>query len=278
MIWKLFGLMVMVLSSSAVCGCGGSEPRPECKESEDLFLNFSASTDLNRDVDGSARSTYVHVFQLSNASMAAQATFAALWSEPKALLADTLLDGPRELILTPGGRIARRLIRHPDANILLFVGNFRQMQADNRWRSMVALPAATDPCAVSGPGKHPSALTVDLLVDGYQIYSKTNFQATTRFEAFPNTTTGSVVQDPDWREPGSRPASPPPANAPQPAVQPSAATRPAAAAHEDETRPEPSASPQYEESGPARNPRLRRVKKKAPPASPRKQESEVPLL
>lgn len=278
--WKRCSLSGFFVSLSVFYGCGGAEPQPECKESEYVYLTFRASPELNRDVDGSPRSTYLHVSQLRNAAMAEQAPFQALWSEPKSLLADALLDGPRELVLIPGGQVERRLARHPDANLLLFVGNFRQIQGDNRWRVLVALPPMRNPCANTEKSKRPPPLKVGLLLDGYQIYSSTNFQAITPFEAPPKTTSGSVAAEPpDWREPGTQPASPGSVSTSSPPDNRPVAPQPVQSTPREEKQPQPAAvQPTEEEPRPVQNPRSSRTRKKTPPSAPKKQEAEVPLL
>lgn len=279
--WKRYGFTVFSLILWGGLSCGEAKPKPECKESEHIFTNFAASPDVNRDADGNPRSTYLRVFQLRSASMVGQASFDAIWSEPGSLFADSLLDGPRELIIKPGERISRRLVRHPEAYLILIVGNFRQTQGTNRWRSQINLPAHGEQCAKVAQGEQPPALTIDVLLDGYQIFTKTNFQATSYFESPPNTVSNRIEADPDWRDPGSQPGSPGPVAAPQPPH-----SRPATrmTQQQEVRQPEPSAqrskSQIEEESSPARNPRLRRRKKKITPPSTQKQnqEPEVPLL
>ena len=272
--WNRYRFQVVFFWFWGLMACGGAEPRPECTESEEVFVNFRASADLNRDLEGNPRSTHLQVFQLSVISVLEQGSFSALWTEPKSLLADALLDGPRKLTLNPGGYMARRLIRHPDARAILIVGNFRQIQGDSRWYSQVALPPPGDPCATYKKGKQPPPMTVNVLLDKYQIYFKANFQAPVYEHRPVGTQPSPVVNDADWPDPNVQPPPPKPVFRPrQPVAQPRPAPR------RTEPPPRPAASEPKERTGPARNPRLRRKKKKEqPPPPPQRQESEVPLL
>jgi type VI secretion system protein VasD len=103
-----------------------------------MALKLDAAAQLNGTPNHSLP-VVVRVYTLSNADNFNDATFHALWRNPKLALGDTLIN-QQEYILTPNSQLTLTLPRDPSAKFIAAVALFRHPHGE-QWRASRAMPS-----------------------------------------------------------------------------------------------------------------------------------------
>jgi type VI secretion system protein VasD len=150
-------------ATKAVAGC--DKPPP-------FHARLEAAERINPDAYGRPLPTVVQILQLKDSIRLERAGFQKLWTDPKTILEEDLLESA-EFVVSPGQTLERWVQRAPEARYVVAIGLFRQ-PLGYAWRTVAELPPVPEAlCAEQPAGSRsaPHALDTQLSfkLQGYQI-------------------------------------------------------------------------------------------------------------
>ena len=141
---KLKNLFLVLLSGIPflITGCSAIdwllEPDPTRIE-----LEFVASEDLNKTIDGKGAPVMVRIYQLKSIDVFANADIFALHEDDINILGDDKLER-EQTTFVPNENRAEALAPHPEAEFIAIFAAFRDFEnANGQWRAFTAIPKNT---------------------------------------------------------------------------------------------------------------------------------------
>lgn len=155
----------------ALPGCAAKKAAT-CDAPPPLFARFEAAKDINPDARGRPLPTVVQVLQLKDSIKVERAGFQKLWTDPKTILGEDLLQSA-EVVVPPGQSVERWVQRDPKAQFVVAMGLFRQPLGYS-WLAVTRLPAITEAqCNAEPAGERKSPAFYDtqlrFKLQGYQL-------------------------------------------------------------------------------------------------------------
>jgi type VI secretion system protein VasD len=143
-----------------------------CDKPPPFHARLEATDRINPDASGRSLPTVVQLLQLKDSIRLERAGFQRIWTEPKVILGEDLLEFS-EFTVAPGETLERWVPRAPEARYVVAIGLFRQ-PLGYAWRSVAELPPVPaalceeKPAGSRGP---PDVRDVQLSfkLQGYQI-------------------------------------------------------------------------------------------------------------
>lgn len=152
----LLPLAMLSLLVFSLVSCGGS-PK---KQTHDLELRVSATTDVNPDVESRPSPIVLHVLQLTDVEAFNRAEYFALSRNDAAALGGDVLN-KTEVVMKPGDARDVPLELHQQTAYLGFVAGYRDIE-HARWRiSQAVRPGKTDWISLSLNAKEVSIIEVN---------------------------------------------------------------------------------------------------------------------
>jgi type VI secretion system protein VasD len=154
----------------ALPGCALS--KAACDTPPPFFARLEAAERVNPDAYGRALPTVVQFLQIKDSVKLERASFQKLWSEPKTLLGEDLLQ-TAEFVVAPGNEVKHWVQRDPKAQYVAAVGLFRQ-PLGYAWLAVAKLPPVPPGQCEEQPAgdrDNPTQLDTQLRfkLQGYQI-------------------------------------------------------------------------------------------------------------
>lgn len=137
-----------------------------------FHARLEAAERVNPDARGNPLPTVVQLLQLKDSLKLERAGFQKLWTEPKDILGEDLLDSA-EFIVAPGQTVELWVQRAPKARYVVAIGLFRQ-PLGYAWRAVEELRAVPEaqcsekPLGSLGPPVHGD-VQLNFKLQGYQI-------------------------------------------------------------------------------------------------------------
>jgi len=144
-----------------------------CDTPPPFLARLEAAERVNPDAHGRALPTVVQFLQIKDSVKLERASFQKLWSDPKTLLGEDLLQ-TAEFVVAPGNEVRHWVQRDPKAQYVAAVGLFRQ-PLGYAWLAVAKLPPIPSSQCEEQPagdrGDEPSLLDTQLRfkLQGYQI-------------------------------------------------------------------------------------------------------------
>lgn len=129
---KLVAFLAVALS---VAGCA---PAPEPEEPDTVVtVVFSATPDLNPDVDGRPSPAVVRVFALISEDAFRTASYFELRDDAEAALGETFVS-ERDLLINPGVSLERRIVFPNEARVLGVMVDYQNIETAV-WRAFISI-------------------------------------------------------------------------------------------------------------------------------------------
>lgn len=154
-------------------GCITAKKAEACDAPPPFFARFEAAGDINPDARGRPLPTHVQFIQVKDSAKLERISSQTLWSDPKALLGEDLLQ-TTEFVVAPGHQVKHWVQRDPKAQFVAAVGLFRQPLGYS-WIAIAKLPpvsknqCAEPPAGDRGDSPLPEDTQLRFKLQGYQI-------------------------------------------------------------------------------------------------------------
>jgi len=166
------GRVMAVCALLALPGCA-TDKAAACEAPPPFFARLEAAGDVNPDAYGRPLPTHVQFLQIKDSTRLERASSQKLWSDPKALLGEDLLQ-TAEFVVAPGHEAKHWVQRDPKAQFVAAIGLFRQSLGYS-WLAVAKLPPVSKnqceepPAGDRGDAPHPEDTQLRFKLQGYQI-------------------------------------------------------------------------------------------------------------